>query len=798
MAVFKCKMCGGALDVAEKQGVITCDYCGTQQTLPKSDDEVTRNLFNRANSLRLKNEFDKAQELYEKIISTGSTDAEAYWGNVLCKFGIEYVEDPATFKRIPTCHRTQLEPVASDVDYKAAIENADDSQKAIYEAEAKAIDELQKNILHIIEGEEPFDVFICYKETDEDGKRTPDSVIANDIYHQLTQEGFKVFYSAITLEDKLGQEYEPYIFSALNSAQVMLVVGTKPEYFNAVWVRNEWSRFLKIVKNDRKKALIPCYKDMDAYDLPEEFSHLQAQDMSKIGFINDVVRGIKKLISPDAPATPSTPAAPGASKVPPVNGANAETLVDKAMLLIEDGNGVKAKELLNQALNIQPKNGEAYLGLLLIEMGVKEVSALGKCTKSLRDSQNFQRAVRFCSDDLKEKLEGYDKAIQESITEKKYNDAAKIIKNNLENAGSTSNVDSRISAIKSAESTLKSLGDYKDSAELASKCPDLLKPLLDTQNVQKKKRNKIIAICVAIATVVVAVFVVVSTVIIPASKYKDALKLSEEGKYLEAIAAFEELDDYKDSKNQAIKNIYIIAEGYYKDKDYSSASSYYESCGDYEDSAEKIKECKYQIARNLIKEKNQDDANILLEEIKGYKDSEKLIHYHDYKVSTKKATCTKDGSKTYKCKGCSHSYKEKLPATGHNFSAATCTKASKCSRCGAKGDAALGHTAGTICSRCGKSTFETLHFSGKGTKMIRNINLPEGAYLITCSFVNHSDGVSNAAAWFYHGDSYDLILNGSGDNGTESKFFNGSVVNGYIQMETKLPDCTWKITIEAQ
>ena len=49
------------------------------------------------------------------------------------------------------------------------------------------------------------------------------------------------------------------------------------------------------------------------------------------------------------------------------NGANAETLVDKAMLLIEDGNGVKAKDLLNQALNIQPKNGEAYLGLLMID-----------------------------------------------------------------------------------------------------------------------------------------------------------------------------------------------------------------------------------------------------------------------------------------------------------------------------------------------------------------------------------------------------------------------------------------------
>ena len=45
--------------------------------------------------------------------------------------------------------------------------------------------------------------FICYKETDKDGRRTQDSVLANDLYHQLTQEGFKVFFARITLEDKL-------------------------------------------------------------------------------------------------------------------------------------------------------------------------------------------------------------------------------------------------------------------------------------------------------------------------------------------------------------------------------------------------------------------------------------------------------------------------------------------------------------------------------------------------------------------------------------------------------------------
>ena len=299
MPILKCKMCGGTLTINDDSGIAVCEYCGTRQTISKTTDDVISNLYNRANNLRLKNEFDKALNIYEKIVEQDDSEAEAHWGIVLCKYGIEYVDDPQTGKKIPTCHRTSFDSIRSDMDYQAAIDYSSPNQQLLYEEEAREIDRLQKDILNIAKNEKPFDVFICYKETDESGKRTIDSTIANDIYYQLTQEGFKVFYAAITLEDKLGQEYEPYIFAALNSAKVMLVIGTKPEYFNAVWVKNEWSRYLSLMKKDRSKVLIPCYRDMDAYDLPDEFAHLQAQDMSKIGFINDVIRGIKKIIVKD-------------------------------------------------------------------------------------------------------------------------------------------------------------------------------------------------------------------------------------------------------------------------------------------------------------------------------------------------------------------------------------------------------------------------------------------------------------------------------------------------------------------
>ena len=67
MSVFKCKMCGGNLEINGGSSVVTCEYCGTNQTISKTRDDVIQNLFNRANDLRIKCEFDRAEQTYEKI-----------------------------------------------------------------------------------------------------------------------------------------------------------------------------------------------------------------------------------------------------------------------------------------------------------------------------------------------------------------------------------------------------------------------------------------------------------------------------------------------------------------------------------------------------------------------------------------------------------------------------------------------------------------------------------------------------------------------------------------------------------
>jgi len=294
---FKCKFCGGELvQVDGLKSVGKCKYCGSKQTLPKLENEKRANLFARANHLRRNNEFDKAEALYEQLLNEDLSDPEAYWSLVLCRYGIEYVEDKRTGNRIPTVNRMQMTSILSDEDYKSAIANADDEQRKLYEEEAKLINEIQKGIMEIARKEEPFDIFICYKETDSEGRRSRDSILAQDLYHELTRDGYKVFFARVTLQGKLGSAYEPYIFSALNSSKVMVVLGTQKEHFEAIWVRNEWSRFLGQIKKGERKVLIPAYRDMDAYDLPVEFSNLQALDMSRLGFLQELVEGVENIL----------------------------------------------------------------------------------------------------------------------------------------------------------------------------------------------------------------------------------------------------------------------------------------------------------------------------------------------------------------------------------------------------------------------------------------------------------------------------------------------------------------------
>ena len=361
-AIIKCKMCGGDLLLTQGNTVAECEYCGTQQTVPTMDDEKKLVLFERAERLRKQCQFDKASGVYESIVADFRQEAEAYWGLVLCTYGIEYVDDPASGKKVPTCHRSSFESILDDGNFEQTLENADAVSRKLYREEARKIEEIRKGILEVSSKEDPYDIFICYKETGEKGERTLDSVLAQDLYDALSGKGYRVFFSRITLEDKLGQEYEPYIFAALNSAKVMLAVGTDYEYFNAVWVKNEWSRFLKLMETDKTKHLIPCYKGIDPYDMPREFARLQAQDLGKMGAQQDILRNMEKFVSVKG-------AAVTVHDVQKVGLDDKVTdLLDKAYQAMDEKQWENADALFEEVLKVSAHTSDRFL----VEQNVKQ------------------------------------------------------------------------------------------------------------------------------------------------------------------------------------------------------------------------------------------------------------------------------------------------------------------------------------------------------------------------------------------------------------------------------------------
>ena len=631
MSVFKCKMCGGTIEFSSGDTVGVCDSCGTKQTLPRLDDDKKANLYDRANHFRRSNDFDKAMSIYDKILNEDSTDAEAYWSLVLCRYGIEYVEDPSTHKRIPTVNRAQYTSIFADEDFKSALQYADASQRELYESEATAIDNIQKGILEISRKEEPFDVFICYKETDNSGRRTQDSVLANDLYHQLTQEGFKVFFSRITLEDKLGTAYEPYIFAALNSAKVMVVIGTKPEYFNAVWVKNEWSRYLALIRGGAKKILIPAFRDMDPYDLPEDFSHLQAQDMSKLGFMQDLIRGIKKITAVD-----ETRQVVKQTIVSNVN-TNIQPLLKRVFMFLEDGEFDEADGYCEKILDIDPECAQAYLGKLMAELKVRKQENLIQCEKPFDDNNNYSKIIRFGDKELTEQVNNYieeinkrcvyekavslmnkalntvnrisrktflKEAIQEFEKIKGFKDSEDLIEKCNEEIGSWQDdvyyrakdymSSSILTMCQKALNDFRSIPGWKDADQLMVECENKISELerkeeearaaaereIEAQKRKVKRKRKLmiaslIVICLAIVATIMFIFLIK-----PMLKYNKAVKYFDNGEYMEARKIFYEMYDYKDSKTYfdqiycvATKEVYTGSDGSVSTNEYTYDSN---------------------------------------------------------------------------------------------------------------------------------------------------------------------------------------------------------------------------------
>lgn len=389
----------------------------------------------------------------------------------------------------------------------------------------------------------------------------------------------------------------------------MIVVGTKPEYFNAVWVKNEWSRYLALIKNGADKTLIPAYRDMDPYDLPEEFSYLQALDMSRLGFMQDLVHGVKKIINLDVQKATIV------NENIVINDNNVTPLLKRGFMFLEDENWESASEYFDRVLDIDPENASAYLGKLLSDLEVTKQEDLVNIDIPFDDNINFKKAIRFGDEKLKSDLNGAidyinERNKRESLeskyelandimevgdTEDEFLKAAKLFEDIIDyldsknlaeecyemaeiarkdailSEGESKMTGEDISNYEAAIKLFESISGWQDADEKVNACQKKIEEInakIEADRLEKErlaelarkeaekraKRNKKIAIIVC---VVVAFIIVLNKVIIPNNKYNDAVALMDAGNLDEALNIFQELNNHKDSEEKA-RNIRII------------------------------------------------------------------------------------------------------------------------------------------------------------------------------------------------------------------------------------------------
>ena len=609
MANFKCKFCGSDMTLPEGQSTTLCAACGSLQTVPTVCDQPLPARFARANRLRLACEFDKAAGIYESITADFPEEPEGYWGLVLCKYGVVYRDDPATGKKAPVCNRASFDCVLDDENYEQALENADPAARRVYRAEAKQIETLRGELLAIAEKEPPYDIFLCCVETDEAGNRTEDFQLALAMTRRLMEMGYKVFFPRIGLTS-IHPAAEPHMFAALHSAAVMLVFGTDYEHFDAVWVKNQWSRFLRLTAGD--KHLIPCFKGIDAFDMPREFAKLPGLDMGTPGAAEQLLERIEQLLkrekapAAEAPVMEEPAAEEPAAEAPVMEEPAAEVPVVEEPVVEEpvmEEPAAEAPVMEEPAAVVPVEEAPAipeedprepiYIRANAMmkaarEAAYREAAKLFDSIEDFKDAAALAESCRAAVEEIRQKEEYAQKDViyqqaltklQSVKTEKGYRRVAELFdsvsdhrdaatyaqqcretaetirKNATYDTAVKMMVGSQLNYYREALKQFETIPDWKDSAERIDLCRKKIEEL-EARNEQAarsaRKKARLWKILLPIICLVLLAAVATVTVVLPTIRYNDAVELMDAGRYEEAIVAFEALKGFKDSENLAV------------------------------------------------------------------------------------------------------------------------------------------------------------------------------------------------------------------------------------------------------
>lgn len=399
--IVKCGYCGGDITLSGDGKRGKCIFCGKENIFPKDIGRIA-NLYNAATFKRTTRQFDEAIEDYKEILKEDIGDADAHWGIALSRYGVEYVEDSATRKQVPTINRMRRTSILADPDYQAALKFSDEEKKAVLQKDAEEIDKIQKKFNEIAKKEPDYDVFICFKDKDDYGKRTLESVYAEKIYDLLRKEGYRVFFSRITL--KLSEEFEPYIYSALNASKVMIIVGAQQDHMTAMWVKNEWARYIAMMREDTSKRAFVAYKSsmISPSEFPEELKPYQALDLDQLGWEMQVIKGLKNIMPGNRIVRDYNGAIMNSNQAAEAMNARAN---GQAFLRLEEYQ--KAADAFRQMTTKFPQDYWSWWGLILSDTHefTKEPSRIGELQKWFKNVNITYHQDKNRTDDEYEMME---------------------------------------------------------------------------------------------------------------------------------------------------------------------------------------------------------------------------------------------------------------------------------------------------------------------------------------------------------------------------------------------------------
>ena len=304
----KCPVCGGLLEpiptsTLERQ----CNSCGL--IVERRTNEAEHHYY-EAVALYSNFEFEKAYDRLSYYLKTFSDDPEAYFLRALAYHKIKFEADTrgkglTSFNNTPTFFG-KMESIKNNDDYISALKIVKNNPAKLtyFQSQAEKIENIINGYTRIKQragkGQLPkYDIFICYKHTEVHGGlplpglTTQDYELAKQVYTDLLKKKYNVFLAAHSIPP--GEEYEPYIYNALDTAKILLIISSRKEYIDSPWLKNERIRFKNSHSKDSHTFILYGDGFDPSTDLPMDLKNIQATHYNPSNYLV-LVEQIDKIL----------------------------------------------------------------------------------------------------------------------------------------------------------------------------------------------------------------------------------------------------------------------------------------------------------------------------------------------------------------------------------------------------------------------------------------------------------------------------------------------------------------------